>query len=58
MIDNVCVGVILHCMLETWDSNPYSLGPKPTALPVKLVSIYIITYINKVGYNYFAYQET
>lgn len=25
--------------METWESNPYSLEPKSTALPIKLVSM-------------------
>ena len=29
----------LYSYLETRDSNPYYLDPKPSALPIKLVSI-------------------
>ena len=34
-----CEYGFIKCMLETRDSNPYSLDPKSSALPVKLVSI-------------------
>jgi hypothetical protein len=49
MVCNVCIGVIIN-NLETRESNPHSLGPKPNALPVKLAPRKVGTYRVYIGF--------
>ena len=43
MIYDIRIGIGRY-KLETRESNPHSLGPKPNALPVKLAPIKIRSY--------------